>query len=502
MKTGAVEQVTPKSVGIWIRVSTEDQAHGESPAHHEQRARFYAQAKGWTVKEVYDLAGVSGKSVMEHPEAKRMLADIHKGHITGLIFSKLARLARNTKDLLDFSEIFHQCNADLISLQESIDTSTPAGRLFYTMIAAMAQWEREEITDRVRASIGIRAKLGKPLNASAPFGYQWKDKKLVIDPPEAAIRKRAYELYLEHRRKGVVARILNEAGDRTSRNKKWSDTAIQRILTCPSAKGFYRLAAFKYTGDWKREEKAADQWGVVEVEPIITEELWRKVNEILQEQHRPQKRPAKRPVHLFAGLAVCACGGKMYVPSNMPKYVCSKCRNKIPIIDLEGIFYDELKAYFVAPERIAKLLQEATNNTTEKESVLVEHQKKIQKVQEDIRRTHELYLQGQIAVERFGEFNKPFEEQLQQLQGEAAKLQADVDFAKVKDLSAEEIVQEAENLYSRWPQLAVEDKRKIVESITEKIVIGKEGIDITLAYMPSSEELANSQRGLTVMPTS
>ena len=186
----------------------------------------------------------------------------------------------------------------------------------------------------------------------------------------------------------------------------------------------------------------------------------------------------------------------MYVPSNMPKYVCSKCRNKIPIIDLEGIFYDELKAYFVAPERIAKLLQEATNNTTEKESVLVEHQKKIQKVQEDIRRTHELYLQGQIAVERFGEFNKPLEEQLQQLQGEAARLQADVDFAKVKDLSAEEIVREAENLYSRWPQLAVEDKRKIVESITEKIVIGKEGIDITLAYMPSSEELANSQRGL------
>src|SRR5258707_1143367 len=89
-----------KPVGIWIRVSTEDQARGESPQHHEHRARLYAESKGWGVREVYDLAGVSGKSVMEHPEARRMLRDIKSGHITGLIFSKLARLARNTKELL------------------------------------------------------------------------------------------------------------------------------------------------------------------------------------------------------------------------------------------------------------------------------------------------------------------------------------------------------------------------------------------------------------------
>src|SRR5215213_5878556 len=101
-----------KNVGVWIRVSTEDQAQGESPQHHEHRARAYAESKGWTVSEVYDLAGVSGKSVMEHPEAKRMLADVKRGHISGLIFSKLARLARNTRELLDFSDIFRANNAD------------------------------------------------------------------------------------------------------------------------------------------------------------------------------------------------------------------------------------------------------------------------------------------------------------------------------------------------------------------------------------------------------
>ena len=55
--------------------------------------------------EIYDLAGVSGKSVVDHPEAKRMMADVKRGHIQALVFSKLARLTRNAKELLEFSDV-------------------------------------------------------------------------------------------------------------------------------------------------------------------------------------------------------------------------------------------------------------------------------------------------------------------------------------------------------------------------------------------------------------
>ena len=119
-----------KSIGIWIRVSTEDQVRGESPEHHEKRAPLYAEARSWQVTDVYRLEEVSVKSVLEHPETKRMLSDIRSRKINGIIFSKLARLARNTSELLHFADIFRECGADLVSLQESIDTSTPAGRFF------------------------------------------------------------------------------------------------------------------------------------------------------------------------------------------------------------------------------------------------------------------------------------------------------------------------------------------------------------------------------------
>jgi site-specific DNA recombinase len=491
--------VLNKPVGIWIRVSTEDQARGESPEHHEERARSYAKSRGWQVKEIYDLAGQSGKAVMQHPEAKRMMKDVERGHISGLVFSKLARLSRNRRELEEFAEYFNKYQADLISLSEAIDTSTAGGRMFFHLLGVFAQWEREEITERVNASVLTRAKLGKSINGSAPFGYQWKDRKLIVQPEEAAVRRKAYELFLQHRRKGYVAQHLNAAGYRTRQGNIWREISILRILQEPSAKGIYFFNRVIGNG-WNAESKPESEWGKVECQPIVSEDLWNQVNQLMEEQLKSWKKPGKRPVHLFSGLAHCSCGGsKMYVAANNPKYFCRNCRNKIPVVDLENIVRQELKVFFGQPERIAQHLQEADQNLAEKSALLDAHQREIQKIRDEMKRTHLLYIQEQITPQGFGDFYKPAEERLNQLMAELPKLQAEVDLLKVNKLSADDILHEANTLHDRWPKLPPEDKRKIVEALIEKIVIGDGEIDITFSHSPSSEELCKSQQRLRPM---
>src|ERR1017187_10147974 len=85
---------------------------------------------------------------------------------------------------------------------------------------------------------------------------------------------------------------------------------------------------------------------------------------------------------------------------------------------------------------------------------------------------------------------------MKQLQAELPKLEAEVDLLKVNKLSADDVLHEATTLYDRWPKLPFEDKRKIVEALIEKIVIGDGEIDITFSYLPSSEELCKSQQRL------
>jgi site-specific DNA recombinase len=490
----AKEEIVP--VGIWLRVSTEDQARGESPLHHEMRAKSYAEAKGWKVVELYDLSGVSGKSVVNHPEAKRMMQHVRDGRIKSLVFSKLARLARNTKELLDFADYFREHNANLVSLSESIDTSTPAGRLFYSMIASMATWEREEISDRVALSVPVRAKLGKNTGGAATYGYQWKDGKLMPDTGEAPVRRLVHELFKEHRRKKTVARLLNERGHRTRNGSLFTDTTIERLLDDPTPKGIRKANYTKSLGQGKAATiKPERDWIYTEVPAIIEESLWNECQSILTEQ-RLKKKPARKTVQLFGGVTYCHCNSKMYVKSNSPKYVCTTCKNKIPIDDLEAIFVNELKSFVFSEDEIASYLTEGSEMLQSKEQEIVLLEKEASSTQKELDKLYELYLKDGISIDSFKKRNGPLEYRKTQIENTLPKLEGECSAYRLNLLSKDVVIQEARDLSVRFPKLPFEGKRQIVETIVEKIIIGLDDIEIALHYLPPKQgKMATNDQG-------
>ena len=351
-----------KKVGIWLRVSTQMQANEtDSLEHHQTRAEAYCQAKGWDVAEVYRFEAVSGKIVLEHPIAKQMLADVESGKINTLIFSSLSRLARNTRQLLAISETFRKHNASLVSLKESIDTDSPAGRLFFTVLSALATFEAEEVSERVKASMETRAKMGKSLGGAAPYGFVWKDKKLEINPKEAVVRKEIFGIFLETKRFKTTAKVLNEKGYRTRNGSKFSDASVKRLLTDTIAKGLKRTnySTQKADGNW--QVKPESEWIYQTVPKIVSEELFDKVNAIIKTQQASKKKPARLPVHPFSGLVYCGCKEgteklKMRVYSSITdKYTCPDCRRKIVKSDLENIYKQQLKNFILSPKKAFRI---------------------------------------------------------------------------------------------------------------------------------------------------
>jgi len=186
----------------------------------------------------------------------------------------------------------------------------------------------------------------------------------------------------------------------------------------------------------------------------------------------------------------------MYVPSNSPKYICTACRNKIPEIDLEGIFLDELKSYLLSPEKVGKYLSDANAIIGDKSAQLETLQKELQKAVREAERIYQLYMAEGLTPQQFKELYNPNDIRKKQLEAEMPRLQAEIDLLKIDGLSSEYIASEAKDLNACWPSMSYQERRSMIESLVKKITIGKDEIDISLCYLPSFKEMTNGQRTL------
>ena len=148
------------NTAIYVRVSTEEQAlHGFSIRAQKEKLTYYAEKiKEWNVYDIYVDEGLSGKNIIDRPELNRMILNIKQKKVNNVLVFKIDRLTRSTKELIELVEVFNKYNCDFNSLCESIDTTTPTGRMFIKIIGIFSEFERENIIERVKLGFERKAK--------------------------------------------------------------------------------------------------------------------------------------------------------------------------------------------------------------------------------------------------------------------------------------------------------------------------------------------------------
>ena len=147
-------------VAIYARVSTAN--NGQDPTMQTRELQEYAKRRGWTVAGEYVDSGVSGTKE-KRPELDRLMADAHRRRFDVVAVWKFDSFARSVSHLLRALDTFRVLGIEFVSLSESLDTATPAGRMVFTVLGAVAELERSLIVERVKAGLRNAKSKGKRL---------------------------------------------------------------------------------------------------------------------------------------------------------------------------------------------------------------------------------------------------------------------------------------------------------------------------------------------------
>jgi len=306
--------------GIYTRKSSEEGLDQNFNSLHAQRdaceSFIKSQAgEGWRlVKTAYDDGGISG-GTMERPGLQRLLADIRDKLVDVVVVYKVDRLTRSLADFAKMVEVFDRHGVSFVAVTQQFNTTTSMGRLTLNVLLSFAQFEREVTGERIRDKIAASKQKGIWMGGTVPLGYDWCERRLVVNEAEAATVRHIFERYLELRsvrllqeeltRDGVVSKIRVSSKGNRSGGQPFGRGALYELLANPIYLGEIRHRKARHPGQHLA---------------IVDRAVWDKVQERLRTQaahHRTIDRGA-----LSSPLA-----GKLFEESGEPLYSCGANRS-------------------------------------------------------------------------------------------------------------------------------------------------------------------------------
>lgn len=450
-----------KIAAIYIRVSTDAQAEeGYSIDAQKEQLSAYCVSKGIKNYEYYIDGGWSGSNI-ERPEMQKLIKDVKENKISHVIVYKLDRLSRSQKDTLYLIEdVFNPYGVDFVSLNESMDTSTPIGRLMLGILSAFAQLERENI--RLRTQMGMKERVKSGLwmgGGRIPFGYDYnKDEGILVPNKDAEKVRQIYKLYIEGKAPQEIANLLGLKYDRL----------VYQILTRKSNYGIIEYNGEEYQGKH---------------EPIISKQTYDLAIRCMLDRKTVRANTSE---HLLTGLIYCGkCGAKMrYIKWGNKGYklMCYSQQSskayliKDPNCNQDKIWADEVE------DLVIKSVFEFANNykPSDTESLVQDNTISLLYSQEDelskkIKRLYNIYAESEdeILLDTINDLKK-------QLDIIKNKIKLDTENSIIMARRAER-TQILTTISELWNFITVNQKKTIIRKLIKKIIINGNNVDISFS---------------------
>ena len=419
-----------KLCGIYMRVSTEDQAReGFSLPEQKERLEAYCKFNGYKIVEYYTDAGISAKTGNHRPEYDRMLEDGKQGKINMIIALKLDRITRSTRDWETLMDYLEKYNINIAFVNDDINTTTANGKMVSRIMMSVSQNEIERTSERTIIGLEGAIKQGH-IPARAPLGYKHIDKRLVPDPLTKDIVIRIYNLYFEGLTYNTIAKLFNK--EKVCGKTNWKDTSILKIITNVIYKGDY------IQGKTTRNSRYFPDV----VEPIVSKELW---DSCQVQKKKNQRNYMRSQTYIFLQKLKCPKCGRILAGGASHKikadkwyyyYRCEKCRGNIREHEIEDSIKDLLSDIFeydsVVNEFFLPVLQNKIHNPKE------DFEKEITNLNNKKIRIRKAYIDELFTEEEYKEETTIIENKIKDLQKkileneQVSKLNLSVDDILVK----------------------------------------------------------------------
>ena len=469
----------PKIAGIYIRVSTEDQAReGFSLGEQEEKLRQLCSFKDFQVYKVYQDRGISAKDMEHRPGFQNMMDDMRKGKINYIVAYKLDRVTRSVRDLEQLIDELEKYNCYLICERDDVNTSTANGRFFVRMLTVLSQLEIEVVSERTKFGMNGAIKAGH-LPGKCPLSYYRDNDKVVkIDPITSEVVKRIFKMYLEGKSYYRISEIFNNEKVLYPRDKEWTEASIRTIVNNPI-----------YVGDYIRNKTSDNESDRVVYEnvvaPIITRAEWEEV----QKQKEKNKQAFSRDrVYIFYQRLYCSkCGTLMNCTSPGGKkrgylyYRCDKCKDAVNESNVEK----EIMSFILSlVEYDAVVKKYFYPILADKENVSSKNiEDKVNELNQKRENIKQAVMLGIFKAKDFEQEIKSIDDQLNKLKEQEIdnkevdtknfslmKIMADRDFEIEERLNSNRFV---EDLKDAWDLKSDIEKQEFLSRFIESIVIEK-----------------------------